>query len=67
MTTSPRHAGRDRALLLGLLSLVLFGAPAVSWWLDAHPPWYLPYGLWLVVILVAAWQARRPRRSRHDR
>jgi hypothetical protein len=58
---------RDRAILLALLMLTLFASPAVSWWLDTHPPWFLPYLLWLAVIALAAWQARTPRpRKRSD-
>lgn len=55
MTTPPRLTGR--AVLLALLMLALFASPSVSWWLDADPPWYLPYALWLAVIVLAAWQA----------
>jgi len=60
---------RDRAVLLALLMLALFASPAASWWLDAQPPWYLPYLLWLAVIILAAWQTRTPRspRSPKDR
>lgn len=63
MPFSAKNLGRDRAVLLALFTLALFADPAVSWWLNATPPWYLPYLLWLAVIALAAWQARAPRRS----
>jgi hypothetical protein len=49
--------GRDRAVLLGLLTLALFATPATSWWLGVSPPWYLPYLLWAGVIGLAAWHS----------
>jgi hypothetical protein len=49
---------------LALLVLLLFAAPSASWWLATSPPWYLPYLLWLAVIVLAAWQARRS--AKHD-
>lgn len=67
MPLTTQHAGRDRAVLLALLGLALFANPALSWWLDSSPPWYLPYLLWLAVIALAAWQARASRRGKqHD-
>lgn len=67
MPTPTQKPGRDRAVLLALLMLALFASPAVSWWLDANPPWYLPYLLWVTVIALAAWQARTPRPPKdHD-
>ena len=54
--------GRDLAVILGLLALWLFGFPLTAWWLHAGPPWYLPYILWLLVILLAGllqfWRTR---------
>lgn len=69
MTTSSKLPGRDRAVLLGLLVLALFANPTISWWLDTAPPWYLPYLLWLAVIVLAAWQnrARGQRQPHHER
>ena len=69
MPAPTEKPGRDRAILLALLMLALFASPAVSWWLSAGPPWYLPYLLWLAVIVLAAWQSRRPRppRDRDER
>lgn len=58
MPHANKNPGRDRAVLLGLLTLALFAAPDISWWLGMSPPWYLPYLLWLAVIVLAAWQSR---------
>lgn len=65
MPFSNKKTGRDRAVLLGLLMLALFAAPEISWWLGMSPPWYLPYLLWLGVIVLAAWQSRSNARQEH--
>jgi len=49
----------DRAILLFLFALLLFASPLVSWWASADHPWYLPYGLWLLVIALAFWLQRQ--------
>lgn len=56
---------RDDALLLASLTLVLFVSPSVSWWFSDSLPWYLPYLLWLGVIMIAAWSARPRTRREH--
>ena len=69
MPNTHRKTGRDRAVLLGLLTLALFIAPDSSWWLGLSPPWYLPYLLWLAIIALAAWQSRSVRQQeqqQHD-
>jgi hypothetical protein len=63
MPHTTKNPGRDRAVLLGLLALAVFATPETSWWLGASPPWYLPYLLWLAVIVLAAWQSRAERRQ----
>lgn len=54
----------DRVLLLFLLALLLFASPLVDRWATAGSPWYLPYLLWLLLI-IAMWrlQRRAPRES----
>jgi len=62
MTSQGNHPGRDLAVILGLLALWLFGFPVSVWWLWGAPLWYLPYLLWLGVILLAGlaqwWRSR---------
>lgn len=43
----------DRAILLFLLGLFLFASPLTSWWSNPERAWYLPYGLWLGLIVLA--------------
>jgi hypothetical protein len=50
---------RDSAFILGGLLVVLFVSPVVDWWARPSLGWLTPYGLWLVIILVAALVAQR--------
>ena len=50
---SGRHL--DRVILVALFALFLFIPPALDWWTTAELPWYTPYLLWLLVILLGAW------------
>ena len=54
----------DRGILLALLAVLLFASPLTRWWSAVGAPWYLPYLLWLGVILLAAWLQQR--NTRHD-
>ena len=51
----------DKTLLLGLFILLLFTTPILAWWGKPDSPWYLPYLLWLGIILIIAWVHRRGR------
>ncbi|QYZ65016.1 MAG: UTP--glucose-1-phosphate uridylyltransferase [endosymbiont of Escarpia spicata] len=44
----------DKTILLVLFILFLFASPVVYWWTNPGSPWYLPYLLWLVAILLGA-------------
>jgi hypothetical protein len=46
---------RDNTLLLGLFILLLFSSPLLAWWSTPGNAWYLPYLLWLAIILLIAW------------
>jgi hypothetical protein len=50
---------RDNTLLLGLFILLLFSSPILAWWASPANVWYLPYLLWLGIILLIAWVQRR--------
>lgn len=45
--------GKELAVVIGGLLLLLFATPVADWWADAGLGWTLPYGLWLLVILGA--------------
>ncbi len=45
-------------LPLLLLFLLLFLSPLAYWWMGHATIWYLPYLLWLGVILAGAWLHR---------
>ena len=57
--TPPPDRQIDRTLALGLLILLLFSTPVMMWWTSPDSLWYLPYLLWLGVILSIAWVNRR--------
>jgi len=51
----------DQSLLLVLFILLLFSSPFLAWWGEADNVWYLPYLLWLGIILLIAWVLGRKR------
>jgi hypothetical protein len=59
----PRTNLTENTLLLGLFILLLFSSPILAWWATPGNVWYLPYLLWLVVILLIAWVHRRRHES----
>jgi hypothetical protein len=57
--TPPPERQLDRTLALGLLVLLLLSAPIMIWWTSPDSPWYIPYLLWLIIIVVIAWVHHR--------
>ncbi len=51
----------EHTLLLGLFIVLLLVSPMLTWWAAPSSPWYLPYLLWLGIILTIAWVNRRRR------
>ncbi len=45
---------REYTVLLALLMLFLFATPLTVWWASSTHPWFLPYLLWLLVIILGA-------------
>ncbi len=43
----------DRVILLFLFALLLLASPLVAVWAADDSPWYLPYLLWGVIIILA--------------
>lgn len=50
---------RDGALVLLLFALFVFVSPFTFWWAGTGAPWYLPYLLWLGLIVLIVPLARR--------
>jgi hypothetical protein len=48
----------DSIVLLLLLGVFLFGSPFTFWWASMTTVWYLPYLLWLGLIILIAWVMR---------
>ncbi|MGD8592809.1 MAG: hypothetical protein PVF82_08255 [Gammaproteobacteria bacterium] len=62
MPITRKQERRDLPVILASLMLVLFTSPLIFWWSSPDMPWYMPYVLWLLVILLAGYlQWRRLR------
>ncbi|MCU7852988.1 MAG: UTP--glucose-1-phosphate uridylyltransferase [Candidatus Thiodiazotropha sp. (ex Monitilora ramsayi)] len=57
--TPPPERQLDRTLALGLLIILLLSAPVMIWWTSFDSPWYVPYLLWLAIIVFIAMIHRR--------
>jgi fatty acid desaturase len=55
MPNTAKQDRRDLAIILAGLMLVLFASPLIFWWSSPDMPWYVPYILWLLIILLAAY------------
>ena len=49
----------DATLLLFLFALFLLVSPLTRWWAGAGAPWFMPYLLWAVIIVLALLLQRR--------
>jgi hypothetical protein len=60
---TPSDKGRqsDLVILLFLFSLFLLTPPFVNWWANAVVPWFVPYLIWGLIIILAAWLQVRSR------
>lgn len=50
----------EPGLLIAMLMLLLFATPLTRWWASAGLPWFAPYLLWLLIIILCAvsyWRA----------
>ncbi len=54
----------DAIMIVVLLAVLLFASPVIYLWTARQSPWYMPYLLWLAVIIAAALAARL--RSRNE-
>ena len=55
---------KEDTFLLILFALLLFASPLTFLWARDDTLWFLPYALWLLIIVIGAW--RQVRYSRHD-
>ena len=55
---------KESTLLLGIFIIFLFASPLTTWWAADDHPWFLPYLLWLLIILIGVWL--RIRFRHHD-
>lgn len=46
--------GLDKTVLLLLLGLLMFASPLLPWAAGLGAPWYLPYLLWALLIVIIA-------------
>ena len=51
----------DGILILFLFALFLLVSPLVDWWARPDAPWFMPFLLWAVLILLAALLQHRRR------
>lgn len=50
----------DSVVLLFLFALFLLISPFTTWWAADDSPWYLPYLIWLgLILLIVRTQSRR--------
>ena len=45
-------------IVVVLISLLLLAPPLVTLWFDTDAPWFLPYLVWLGIILLVYWLQR---------
>lgn len=55
LRSPPPSRQYESTILLLLFVLFLFVSPFSSWWATDLKLWYLPYLLWLLVILLGVW------------
>jgi ABC-type transport system involved in multi-copper enzyme maturation permease subunit len=56
---SPPDQLIERTLALSLFVILIFSTPVMMWWTSPGQLWFLPYLLWLGVILAIAWMNQR--------
>lgn len=51
-------------VLVFLFGLMMYATPFLTWWAVEDSPWYLPYVIWLIIIVLVAFAQLR--RGHHD-
>lgn len=49
----------DRLLIFFILGGYMLSPALLRWWTDSQPSWYQPYIIWLLLILLSYWIARK--------
>jgi hypothetical protein len=59
---NPDRNGRrlGNVVLLFLFGLLLFASPFTDWWAAAEMPWFFPFFLWALLIVLVAVVQRLP-------
>ena len=55
----------SHCVLIFMLGVFLLASPFSTWWMTTVAPWYFPFVLWLLLIILSAALARRLIK-RHD-
>lgn len=62
----PNERQLDQVVLLFLLALFLLVSPLLAWWAADGNPWFLPYLIWLGLIVAMYRLQRRTGKDSHD-
>jgi len=63
MMQKPDRHSPEKSVLLALLAIFIFASPFTLWWGRSEAGWYIPYLLWLVIIVLGAIVARLDRET----
>ena len=44
----------DSIVVIFAVAVLLFVPPVIAFWATSESPWYLPYALWLAIIVLVA-------------
>lgn len=63
MARPPSNESTDKSLVTALILLLIFATPFTSLWSRSELPWYIPYLLWLGVILLLLFNQRKKKKE----
>ncbi len=68
MTRAPSNKNTDKSLVAAFVLVLIFATPFTNLWARSEWPWYLPYLLWLgMILLLVLSRSRRNRSSGENR
>lgn len=59
MTQKSDDQSLDKSILLALLTIFFFASPFTQWWGSSELPWFVPYLVWLLIIVLGALAAHK--------